>query len=410
MSSPPEPREFFDELCQLALASAKSAPTLVEVLPLAGRGWRLGFQVAGGPEVVEFNAMATLNGRLSFTHRPITAANERREIHVSRVAKMLCRALGRCPLPRELPRLAREGKERTRLSFWLAGDCDRGCIFCPVSLETERGHATLPQLAMGMDVSARPDWQELSSELRQNQHRAAGCRVEWSGQDCLLSPSFDPGVRLAFELSYREMGIQTPGSRLLAPGFVDFLVDHSITRVALTAHAGDAATFDHVGGLAGAYDTFWKGLEAVLAAGLEVSLQVPCVRETVDGLPEHLGRLAQYDAAITCFFWYPDGAMHDSFTELGMPFGPAVAALERARRLLPARRVEIDGIPACVAPRALREHYLWKYGVHHTTFIDFEHIEACERCSLKESCPGAAPVYLEHHPSWPGTPLGPEGR
>lgn len=410
------PRRFFDDLCSLALASAKQAPSLVSVLPLSGRGWRLGFQVTGGPEILELNAIASPNGRLSFTHRPITAATERRIIHVSRVARMLCVALGRSELPRGLPAVVaapepptEEAPPAARLSFWLEGECDRGCIFCPTALKSHRSPASLPQLAMGMDVSTRPDWNELSETLRAKQHEAEKCAVEWSGQDCLLSPSFDPGLRLAFELGYRNMGIQTPGSRLLAPGFIDFLVEHSITRVALTAHAGDAATFDRVGGKLGAYDTFWTGFEAVLAAGMAVSLEVPCVLDTVGELPEHLARLAAYDVGITCFFWYPDPSMEDMFPEIGMPFERALASLDRARKLVPAGRIAIDGIPMCVAPQDLREHYFWSYGARHMSFIDFERVEACASCSVTDTCPGAAPVYTRHHPTWPGTPLPPAG-
>jgi hypothetical protein len=201
------------------------------------------------------------------------------------------------------------------------------------------------------------------------------------------------------------MAVQSPGSRLLEPGFLDYLHEHSVNRVSLTAHAGDQATFDEVAGKPGAYRMFWEGFEKLLAAGtFEVKLEVPCVARTVDGLPEHLANLAGYPCLITCFHWYPSEDMNDTFATIGVPYARTIEALERTRALVPPQRVSVDGIPECVAPPSLMRHYYWRYAGGHTSFLDFQRISACADCAARDRCPGAVPVYLQHHP-WPGSPV-----
>ncbi|PRQ06416.1 radical SAM protein [Enhygromyxa salina] len=411
MSSEPDPAAFFAEITASALATAKAAPELVDVTPLIGRGWCLDFRVANEwADIVQVNALAEGGGQtLAYSYRPASVGSPQRERRLDRVGLLLCKALERVPIDGELPPVAvvvddpdDEPPPRENVSFWLPGDCDRGCEFCSVSVEPSAERALrLPLMQSGTASRERAD---LEAKLRVTVDRAAEICIEWSGKDCLLSPLFDDGLRLAHELGYRDMGIQTPGSRLLEDGFVEFLRAHSVVRAGLTAHAGDEATFDLVGGKAGAYTTFWAGLERLLAADFQVSLEVPCVAKTVEGLPEHVANLASYPCSITCFFWYPDDHMGDSFPVIGMAYERAIAALERLRELVPPQRVAIDGIPECAVSSELRQHFFWSYGGGHMTFIDFERVPACASCSARDRCPGVPPVYLQHH-EFPYQPL-----
>ena len=407
----PQPQAFFSQLVARALAQAKTPPTLADVTPLADRGWRLSFRLAdGGPGAVEVNAVeADAPAGYDYAYVPADPEGPRPE-HLDRVGHLLCRALGRLRLAGSKPALVvtpsedelDEHDEREHLSFWLIGDCDRACEFCSVSIQApeSRSLARLPLMA----DTASASFTTIAAQLQANAARADAFTVEWSGQDCLLSPDFDRGLKLAYDLGYRRMGIQTPGSRLVEPGFVEFLKAHSVVRAGLTAHAGDRETFDRSGGKPGAFDIFWAGLHALLEHDFDVALEVPCTARTVDGLPEHLARLCEFPCPVTCFFWYPSTDMNDTFDRIGMPFARALEALRRAKALVSARRVAIDGIPECVRPGDLLDHYFWGYGGGHMSFIDFQRVDACRSCAAVERCPGAAPVYLEHH-AWPGTPV-----
>lgn len=414
MPSDLDPEAFFAKLAATALAQAKAAPALVEVTPLIARGWCLDFRVASQHgDIVQINALAkpaqdSRGPALEYSYRPAKLGSPQRERHLDRVGLLLCKALERAPIPSALPPLGTEAVEvedelppRESMSFWLPGDCDRGCIFCSVSVAPDRLERPVHERALrlplmqGGEISR--DWTDLEAKLRANADRAAEIQIEWSGKDCLLSPLFDLGLRLAHELGYRDMSIQTPGSRLLEDGFIDFLRAHSVVRVGLTAHAGDKATFDEVGGKPGAYETFWTGFERLLADDFRVAVEVPCIAKTVDGLAEHLAKLATYECRVTCFFWYPDQDMDGTFPGIGISYARAVTALEQMRELIPAQRVAIDGIPECVVPASLRQHFFWSYGGGHMTFIEFERVPACERCAARDRCPGVVPVYLQHH-------------
>jgi hypothetical protein len=208
---------------------------------------------------------------------------------------------------------------------------------------------------------------------------------------------FDELVVLAHELGFRNMNIQTPGSRLLEDGFIEFLAAHSVVGVALTAHAGDEATFDQVGGAVGAYRSFWTSFERLLAESFELYIEVPCVTTTLAGLTEHVARLASYTCALTCFHWYPDGHTAAASIELQAPYQRTIMALARLREQVPPSRVSIDGVPECVVPSELRSHFAWSYGAGHMGALEFERVPGCDGCVAAERCPGIPAVYLARH-------------
>ena len=405
----PEPLAYFSTLVGRALAAAKAAPALTEVVPLTDRGWRLCFDLsdrAGGR--VELNALARADdpSRFDYSFVPASEGDARRE-HLDRVGLLLCRALGRLNPEAPAPALVRtpdddddDDETRERMNFWLGGECDRMCEFCSVSVQApdKRERARLPMMP---DISSS-SFATIETELRANAHRADAIAVEWSGQDCLLSPDFDPGLRLAHSLGYRRMGIQTPGSRLVEPGFIEFLRAHSVARAGLTAHARDPEVFARSGGKDGAHAIFWQGLRGLLDAGIRVGVEVPITARTVDDLPEHLAELAAQPCSVSCFYWWPSEDMDHLFGDIGVPFERAIATLRRASERVEAGRIGIAGIPACARPADLLEHYCWSYA-DHMTHIEFDRAPTCEHCSVREDCPGAVPVYTRSHP-WPQTP------
>ena len=409
---------LFEGLSKQALARAKAAPALVGVSPLLERGWLLEYSVADGDERILVNAIVDPNHAqaLEFSYRPPKHDDPRRAQHLGRVGHLLCQALRRVPVPTlpEPPRVV-EVPKRESLGLYLIGTCDRGCIFCsrvlnapqdvPVTeLAAESSfRARLPVLPgavgpVGPDPNRRDELmpEEIEALLRARLDHREQIMVSWSGMDCLASPHFDDSVRLAHRLGFREMSVQTPGSRLLEPGFLDFLSAHSVSSVALTAHARDEASFDRIGGKVGAYRMFWDSVEQLLARGFELSFEVPCIADTVDDLPAHLAQLATYPCNLGVFYWYPSPDMDARFSSMGMSFSRAIEALQRAREGLAPKRVLVDGIPLCVAPRELVDHYNWGYGLH-MAFLDCEHVALCEGCTIRDSCPGIAPVYGMHY-------------
>ena len=129
-----------------------------------------------------------------------------------------------------------------------------------------------------------------------------------------------------------------------------------------------------------------------------ITKAIPSVTEeraaTLDTLPRHLERLVELPCGVDCFYWYPGDLMDPLFIDIGASFSEAIAALERAAACVPPRRVSIGGIPACVVPESLQDHFVWSYEAHLVGYR-FARIEPCGACSLADSCPGILPVYLE---------------
>ncbi len=413
---PTDPETFFAELAERALADARAAPTYVGAMPMVGRGWRLTFQLAGGNASVQVNAIRHPDG---FAYAYLPAEPGPRAHHLDRVGRLLCHALERVPLQAPLPDPSRAAVAQRReprrprresLGIYLPGDCDRGCEFCSVSVQRSAG--ALPVIRPEVLAEA---WASIESQLRERAERAHEIAVEWSGKDCLASPLFDQALALAHSLGYRRMGIQSPGTRLADESFVRELAEHGVDHASLTAHGVDRETFDSVGGKDGAHRIFWQGVEHLRVAGIRISLEVPCVRRTVDGLAEHVADLVERmgdHAPITVFFWYPSDDMEHTYAERGVPFDVALGSLERLAQLVPHRRVGVNGIPECVAPPSLRRHFFWSYGRQHMSFVDFERVDACADCAARDRCPGVVPSYgrtfeLEPKPLMEGAPAAP---
>lgn len=408
---PAEPLRYFRALAGRGLARAKAPPELTRIETRYDQGWLLCFTLASG-EKVAIDARPEGSGLRYAYRKPGPSPNQRK---LERAGLLLCKALAAVelgpPPPVEL-RIAdpSEGTDkRGGLFMYLPGECDRRCKFCSINLEPPPiedapGLGDRVRARLGLPMAREPlsspaSLAGFAERLRSEADRADEITVAWSGQDCLASPMFDELLGLAHELGYSEMTIQTPGTRLLEPGFLDFLWDHGVRGLGLTAHADDADDFDRIGGKPGAARMFWAALEALEPRVFDVSVEVPLIAETAAGLPRLLARLLEYSVGPTVFYWYPEEAVADAFAELSLPFDAAIDALDRARERVPAGRVGVDGIPLCVAPEHLSAHYRWLYGRHMESAAT-EALELCRGCAVADSCPGASTVYRETY-GWP---------
>ena len=410
-----EAEAYFRALAERGLARAKAAPSLEAIESRAAQGWLLRFSLAG-EQSVSIDARPERD-RLRFAYRKPAAGPHQAKLE--RAGLLLCRALTQAQVGRVPPALEPERTiepppdevevKREGLWLYLPGQCDRGCSFCTIHLQMPEvedapglGDRVRARLGLPMVREREPDFRgQLIARLHEHAERAHEVQIAWSGQDCLSSPIFDELLSLAHELGYRDMTVQTPGTRLLEPGFLDRLAAHSICGIGLTAHAADNAEFDRIGGKAGAAELFWTTLEVLDEREFEVSVEVPLIADTAAGLAELVPRLLEHRCGATVFYWYPEAEVTEHFGRLSLPFDEAIAALERLRERVPAGRVGLDGIPPCVAPTSLTAHFHWLYGRHMDSAAT-ESLPLCRTCALVESCPGAATVYRETY-GWPSS-------
>ncbi len=285
----------------------------------------------------------------------------------------------------------------------LLGDCDRACRFCAWGAAKSGHERSLiqPAQATYLRVIDRLDGvlgvrrRRMESRLRALYREAPNTVIVWTGNDCLASPLFDHSLRFAYELGFRNMQVQGPGTRLADEETVDFLVRHSVVGYYVTMHGSTPETFAASGGKADAHALFWRALELLLARGVTVGVAVPCFSENVHELSGMLRELHARPVLITVFFWYPQMEHTYMFKKLAMRFEPAIAALTEAAAELDQGRVRVTGIPACVVPPELKGVYEWRYPGHHAEAISFVHEPACEGCPERAACPGFARVYSE---------------
>ena len=265
--------------------------------------------------------------------------------------------------------------------------CNNRCPFCP--------RTTLRHVDAGEDLDDR---------LRSLRRRSR--RVVLTGGEVTVLDDVVGLVRRCRDLGFEEVGIVTNGRALAHDGTVAQLVDAGLTEACVTVYDLRAEVHDGLTGVQGSLDETLAGLDQLLSVGsLPVRVNTMlCARNAV-GLPILLEGLAERGVAE---FLVGDAVMSDAFDEPVAyrdvaRLARALAAHPRLRRA----RVIWRGFPLCVLrplPGVVCEPqdvatasvegddldaYFAEFASH------FAHVDACQRCALRGTCPGPQIRYVE---------------
>lgn len=259
-----------------------------------------------------------------------------------------------------------------RSTLRLLASCDNACVFC----------------AQAGDDAPELDLGALTASLRALRGDGAD-EVTFTGGDPSRASRLVELVRVARDLGFTSVGLQTHGRRLREGGLAADLASAGLTDVHLSLHGLGAAVHDHHTGTAGSFAESSAGLMASRVAGLTVVVNTVLTRSNGRSLGELGAWLASRGVAAWCVS-VPRVAgslvarFDPVYPRLGVLLPHALHALAAARQS--GVTVFVRGAPRCMlgpfASRALGE----APGAFDP--------RRCDGCHGRAACVGVDPVYL----------------
>lgn len=314
------------------------------------------------------------------TPRPISDERTRRRLSlVSTVDEQIARELVTVNEHRDADG-TRYDEHIVRVSF----HCNQACRFCFVST-----HLPPPD-----DGAVRAAIEAAAS---------AGARVVISGGEPTLNPRLVEWVKLARSLGPAPIELQTNAVLLDDRARVDALVAAGVDRAFVSLHGATAEVSDDVTGAPGTFSRTLVGVDHLVAAGVAVVLNfVVCQRNREEIVAFVRLVAARWPTAwVNLSFVAPSSdvvprerALVPRYADVLPQIG---AALELAERLglVVVGFESMCGLPLCLVPASL-ERFVALAGVPEGYDRgEFVHVEACARCSMRESCFGVRRGYVE---------------
>ena len=262
----------------------------------------------------------------------------------------------------------------------------------------------LPRIVGVLDRLTRFDEQarQVLESLDQVANQAHNVTLVLGGDDCLRSPMLEPLLLKAFGLGFRDTHLITPGSRLLEPGMIRFLLRCSVTEVTLTLHAASNDLFDRIVGVPGKGREAQEIIRELCHQGLAVRVNVVVVRQNLVELEDLLTKLASRRLPVNLISWYPDPysnvSVEQQFAVFGFSWSEAVTVLARCAGLFAPNLLALEGFPPCALPEAILRttfcNYTQPISGHRRLF---RHMTACRNCALDRVCPGILSAYLDRY-------------
>jgi MoaA/NifB/PqqE/SkfB family radical SAM enzyme len=268
----------------------------------------------------------------------------------------------------------------------ITGRCNAGCAFC-----SARG--ILPDLVEG------------TFPVRQRLRRAREmgvCEVSFTGGEPTLVRALASYIRLAKQLGFERVGLQTNGLQLARPERVRRLREAGLDSIFLSLHSSDPRVHDRMLEVPGAHSRAVEAARVCLAAGMSVDVNVVLTSQTIAGAADCVGFLAErFDPPISkvCLSSCSPQGWARQRADLLPRLTVAAVQLERAIRVglrqgLEVRIPGLCGLPMCLLPGRL-EFFDEYHSEHPPRLADRVQPAGCRACVLRSRCSGFWKDYIE---------------
>jgi len=285
----------------------------------------------------------------------------------------------------------------SRLDLKFSFQCNNRCVFC----------------VQGDKREHEPDktTDELRAELEQ--HRATCDGVVFTGGEVSLREDLPEMVRVARDLGYGTIQIQTNGRRMSYAPYVDELIEAGVTEFAPAIHGANARTHDRLVRAEGAFKQCVKGIVNARKRGMPVIMNSVVLRQNYKQLPDMARLFVSLGVRQSQFaFVHAVGTAGTNFERVVVPYSEMLPYLKRALLIGEQRGVRMmtEAVPYCIL-RGL-ERFCAEAIMPATAIVDgdrrIEDYEAyrwsegkahgppCEACTWAKVCEGPWREYPEH--------------
>jgi MoaA/NifB/PqqE/SkfB family radical SAM enzyme len=198
---------------------------------------------------------------------------------------------------------------------------------------------------------------------------------------------------------------------LIDPGYARELREAGLTSAFVSLLSDEPALHDELAGLAGAFPRCLAGIDALLDAGVSVTLNPVVAIATQERVPDYVDFVAARFPrirSISLSAVQPHGRAAAGAAALLPDYSVLARAVPEARRRARARGIELlnpyCGLPLCVgwaddlghSVEAIEaEHGGWRQTPGIENVGDKEQREPCRRCAFRTRCGGAWTAYWE---------------
>ncbi len=216
-----------------------------------------------------------------------------------------------------------------------------------------------------------------------------------SGGEPTLDPNLEAHARLARELGFEQVVVETNALLLVYPGRADRLRAAGVTRLRVAINDLRSRS-DALTGVRGAFSYTLEGTRKAMEVGIPVEISTALTRVNAGSLPaiiEFVGReLHGIEGCLIRVVSEPP--------RWSAPYARVAPSVAEATRLgaelgLDVRLDGRAGIPLCFFPQ--RTHYPELFSSLPSKSDKHERIEECDLCAADAVCAGVPRAYLEAH-------------
>ncbi|MFM7296656.1 MAG: radical SAM protein [Planctomycetota bacterium] len=253
--------------------------------------------------------------------------------------------------------------------------------------------------------SLRPAvWESLAAGLAAVNPRR--CRRLVFGDGPLAHPRFFELLAEARTRQIPGISVETDGRALAADGVIDRLVEAGVEKVFVVLGGGRPKVHDQVMQDPGAFVEAIEGTRRAASSRLELYVVMPVIRWSEKDIEPFLHWLIEHAKPKGFLLALPlVSRVQPSARAALLPYGEIAALAARIFTVCARSKVEYGfshrrALPPCAALGEMD-----RFGTFFFDRIDylrladpaeFDRIDACGECSLKEVCPGVERAYLDH--------------
>lgn len=281
------------------------------------------------------------------------------------------------------------------LDLVLGYDCNAACTYCTITAEMRRRALPTEAVAREIDRAAKAGFR----------------RISFTGGEPTIRDDLPGLVRLARRRGFDEVKVSSNGLRYAHDAYLDHLVAAGVTRFNVSAHAFGDAAYEETTQLPASGPLFRRAIEALVARGLDPTLDLILKEDTYRALPSWIEALHALGARRFAL-WLVSLTDQNARNVAQLPRIEAMApmlteAFDRAR----ARAYEVVTlhVPRCFLPGY--EDHVRHPGLEPVRVVtpdeSFElrasrlsgahKPPACARCAFDGVCPGLRPDYAARH-------------
>jgi MoaA/NifB/PqqE/SkfB family radical SAM enzyme len=288
-----------------------------------------------------------------------------------------------------------EASHRSKGLIRLTMACNERCPFCNVPMENYKGRMNTPE-------------GQLQAQLEEFASSGEQTLTISGGEPTLLQPRLLWLIRAARERLIPFIDLQT-NAILIDDNYAKELADAGLTSafVSLLSHRSDL--HDELAGKPGAYLPCLRGIDALVAHGIDVTLNPVTTRQTQELLPEYVDFVAARLPTvkmISVSAVQPHGRAAEN-TDLLPDYEVLAPHIREARRRAFQLDIELVnpycGLPPCVGweddlsrcVEAEEAKYRQKSGPNLSNKGNKSHGAPCARCAIKPWCGGVWHAYWD---------------